>query len=505
MIKKIGFDEIREYSEIRIDVSAKGVDEYNFYNADNIYYVHMPEGLTYVGKYAFSDCTYLFRSIMPNSLLKVGEGVFKDCENLEYVKYTSGVSYIPQFCFEGCTKLSYVAIPDNITTINNNAFKNCKSLTNIKLPKQLQEIGSEAFYGCESIDKLYLEKDIRTLSDNSFSYCTSISILSIECPNLTSISSNAFANCTSIKYISITGQNFNTIGGAAFKNCYSLSEIHLPGTLTKINNNAFVGCYNLSKIYFNGYRSEWNAVSKYINFTKDINSNCEIICKDEKSVFEYKDGELAETTIYNTVNWGDIDTNVVTVRLSESVSRIGNRGFMNCTELTDVYLSSFIRRIDEFAFFNCNNLQRIHYDGTAKQWKSVYLHKCKGPGTDVYYNEWRENAARNYGKITIIFNDGTSEDIICDEYYIYHMDKNYKLLSPVVQTTIGSDIALNNDPIEIEDWQFDSIVENYWSKTFYYVGGTVYPEIIIEGDEDDELNGWINESDWNNDSSWDNE
>lgn len=36
MIKKIGFDEIREYSEIRIDVSAKGVDEYNFYNADNI-------------------------------------------------------------------------------------------------------------------------------------------------------------------------------------------------------------------------------------------------------------------------------------------------------------------------------------------------------------------------------------------------------------------------------------------------------------------------------------
>ena len=35
MIKKIGFDKIREYSEIRIDVSAKGVDEYNFYNADN--------------------------------------------------------------------------------------------------------------------------------------------------------------------------------------------------------------------------------------------------------------------------------------------------------------------------------------------------------------------------------------------------------------------------------------------------------------------------------------
>ena len=28
MIKKIGFDEIREYSEIRINVSAKGVDEY---------------------------------------------------------------------------------------------------------------------------------------------------------------------------------------------------------------------------------------------------------------------------------------------------------------------------------------------------------------------------------------------------------------------------------------------------------------------------------------------
>lgn len=30
MIKKIGFDEIREYSEICIDVSTKDVDEYNF-------------------------------------------------------------------------------------------------------------------------------------------------------------------------------------------------------------------------------------------------------------------------------------------------------------------------------------------------------------------------------------------------------------------------------------------------------------------------------------------
>ena len=111
----------------------------------------MPEGLTYVGKYAFSDCTYLFRSIMPNSLLKVGEGIFKDCENLEYVKYTSGVSYIPQFCFEGCTKLSYVAIPDNITVINNNAFKNCKNLKTIIIKsKKLKSLSKTALKGIPS-------------------------------------------------------------------------------------------------------------------------------------------------------------------------------------------------------------------------------------------------------------------------------------------------------------------------------------------------------------------
>ena len=48
MIKKIGFDEIREYSEIRIDVSAKCVDEYNFYNVDNymfliILFIHIKQ------------------------------------------------------------------------------------------------------------------------------------------------------------------------------------------------------------------------------------------------------------------------------------------------------------------------------------------------------------------------------------------------------------------------------------------------------------------------------
>jgi len=53
--------------------------------ACNLTKLILPNGLTTISDFAFSDCYFLTSINIPNTVMKIGKGVFKNCRNLREI------------------------------------------------------------------------------------------------------------------------------------------------------------------------------------------------------------------------------------------------------------------------------------------------------------------------------------------------------------------------------------------------------------------------------------
>lgn len=69
------------------------------------------------------------------------------------------------------------------------------------------------------------------------------------------------------------------------------------------------------------------------------------------------------------------------IYIPETVFRIGSRAFADCERLEAVYINSTIQTIESDAFMGSDGLQFILYDGTLKQWRSLFPGELPGSVT----------------------------------------------------------------------------------------------------------------------------
>ena len=70
--------------------------------------LHIPAGITTVGKYAFARCTELTQVSLPEGVTLIDEGAFMNCTKLERVQLPATLRYIETGAFQGCTALKDV-------------------------------------------------------------------------------------------------------------------------------------------------------------------------------------------------------------------------------------------------------------------------------------------------------------------------------------------------------------------------------------------------------------
>jgi len=163
----------------------------------------IPEGVTSIGNYAFSEATSLTSITIPY-----------------------GVTSIGNYAFYNATSLTSISIPASVTSIGINAFNKASSLTSISIPAGVTSIGNHAFYNATSLTSL-------TFAEGSL---------------LTSIGSGTFYDASSLTSITIPG-GVTSIIDYAFYNATSLTSISIPASVTSIVSNAFEGASRLTTVY----------------------------------------------------------------------------------------------------------------------------------------------------------------------------------------------------------------------------------------------------------------
>lgn len=96
----------------------------------------IPDSVTVISDWAFSECRKLNRISIPDSVNEIGEGAFCNCVLLDELE-----------------------VPDSVTVIDDCAFRGCASLEKIIIPSSVKELGWGVFDGCKKDMIVYCDED----------------------------------------------------------------------------------------------------------------------------------------------------------------------------------------------------------------------------------------------------------------------------------------------------------------------------------------------------------
>jgi len=179
-------------TSVTIPNSVTTIGEAAFANCTGLTSITIPNSVTEIGKYAFEDCENL-KSInvaKDNSHYCSENGVLFDITKKRLIQcpcgikgnyaIPDGVTTIGKFAFSGCDGLTSVTIPNSVTTIDEWAFRYCDGLTSVTIPNSVTTIGGGAFFDCDSLTSVTIPNSVTTIGEEAFKYCSSLTLLTIE-------------------------------------------------------------------------------------------------------------------------------------------------------------------------------------------------------------------------------------------------------------------------------------------------------------------------------------
>ena len=316
-----------------------------YYN-DEIYYNEMWDGNIQVvaaGKYIenatipskingktvteisdFTDCKYLKKVTIPNTVKNISSYTFSGCTSLTSINIPSSVTSIEGATFKDCSALKSITLPNSITEIGWDAFRGCKSLTSFTIPSKVDSIQSGTFEDCSSLNNIKIPTSVKRIEGSAFMNCTSLTSITIP-SSVTYLdggwASGIFGGCTSLKTANIEAK-CDTIPDALFKDCKALTNVKFSNTFVNTGSYVFSGCTALKTI---------NLPTKLKSISSEMFKDC---------------------------------TSLVTVNMPDTIETVGYSAFENCTSLTSINLP--VRSIDggwaSGAFLNCKNLKTVYFN-----------------------------------------------------------------------------------------------------------------------------------------------
>ncbi len=175
----------------------------------------------------------------------IGSHAF-EFKSLAEVKFEDGrkIKQIGSYAFSN-TLISKLTLPENIEKIGDGAFSGC-SYAKITLPKNVEEIGEASFSSCKSVDMSRTPK-LRKIGNKALMFTFDFSFSNSEV--IESIGSGALYFRQG-QYLSLNLPAIKELGNGAITSFRTNNEIHIGGSLTKVEGTPIAGAEN-GKLYIN--------------------------------------------------------------------------------------------------------------------------------------------------------------------------------------------------------------------------------------------------------------
>jgi hypothetical protein len=271
------------------------------------------EGVTSVGRLAFSDTPYFENSVV--EFFTLGKCLLWYNGSSAAVMLPSGIVSVAPYAFLRCDDLTSFKANDGLLSIGEGAFYECGSLASVTLPATVTDIGAYAFDGTAWLKRA---GDYAVLGDGILIRCTGAGE-EITLPNsIRRIAPRAFCDNTSLKSVKLPSSVYS-VDSEAFRNCTALTTLGLSFGLVNIGDYAFAGCTALTKL-------------------------------------------MTPASLSNIGSYAfSGDTALVSASIGGSRLTIAPYAFSGCAGLQYALLSSGVSEVDDYAFSGCTKLGGISF------------------------------------------------------------------------------------------------------------------------------------------------
>ena len=227
--------------------SITSIDSYAFSNCTGLTSLKIPESVSLLGKSAFSGCSGLTSFTIPKLITNIEAGTFMGCNGLLSMILPDSLDTIGISAFSFCSKLQSITIPNTVTSIGEDAFGYCQKLVTVNIPTSVSTIGSRIFNNCISLTLVTINGPVKTIPYDAFYACSSLKSITIP-ETVTTIDSYAFYQCSSLNAINIPA-SVTTLGEYAFYYCLKLNTFSFPALISSIGNVVLWDCQSIKSIY----------------------------------------------------------------------------------------------------------------------------------------------------------------------------------------------------------------------------------------------------------------
>ena len=318
--------------EILADPESPDTTKITYIGNNTLKRIVIPEGVEYIGAYAFANLTALEEVVFPSTLEAIEYGAFFNCTSLKTVKGLEHVKLINQNAFANCNIQNDLSL-DSIHAIGDYAFANNRSLKSVTFPATLSSIGAYAFMGNAKLESF------------DVSACGTVKY-----------GPYVLMSCTSLETVTM---NTNVIPTGSFYNCRSLKTVNIGASVASIGEYAFTG----------------SAVS---TFTVAKGNTVYMPSENEKYLLSADGSTLLlvapkargdiNLTGISAVGHGALAGNdgITSVYLPD-VTEVYDYAFSECTSLSSVTLGK-LTRVGKYSFFltaitDLPSLENVSYIG----------------------------------------------------------------------------------------------------------------------------------------------
>ena len=339
--------------------------------------IAIPDSITNIGNSAFFQCDGL-TSVYVSDLTAWCNIVFGNsyanpltyakslCLNDEIVTelvIPNDVTTIGNYAFSNLSSLSNITVPTSVKSIGSYAFSGCSGLKSLEIPNSVTIIGDSALSGCSSLESIILPfvgGDKATTSANSstlFGYIFGKSSYTGGTSTAQYYSSSCFSTYyipTSLKSVTVTG---GYIGYGAFYNCSTLTCVTIGDGVTNIGGSAFSGCASLESItlpFVGGSKTATDVINSTVfgyifgdsSYTGGIATSQYPISGNP---YHYKVYYIPASLYSVTISGGSIPYHAFqnckslnSITIGPDVTSIGDSAFVSCVKLVEVINKSSI-------------------------------------------------------------------------------------------------------------------------------------------------------------------
>ena len=340
----------------------------------------IPASVTYIGVEAFDQAKVQTVTFAPNSTVSyIGEDAFNECAITE-ITIPKSVTYIGIRAFSRSTQLRSVTFEDGsllewLGEASDSAikgvFEGCTSLSKVDFGKgsHLRYLGPDTFEGCTALKNIELPLSLYEIADGAFNGNVDSNGRKVSGIEKVTFEQNgeqkgqlhrigdAFSETPLTSFTFPESENEIIIPENMFKGCEDLAEVNISSTVYDLK-DVLLGCDALTTVTVNEANPYYQAEGAFL-----LNK----LSKDIILVFGSLTGEYRVPEGAVQIGAGAFaNTDVESVILPSSITRILESAFSGCDQLTSVTFEagSVLEVIGANAFSGCSALSALDLSGT---------------------------------------------------------------------------------------------------------------------------------------------